>query len=89
MSTVNKKELLEYLYGFMSENKMNLFDKTIVERTRHVTIALENIYQPQNASAVLRTCDVFGIQDVHIIENDNEYNIIFHYLAQIFAHFTI
>ena len=75
MSTVNKKELLEYLYGFMSENKMNLFDKTIAERTRHVTIALENIYQPQNASAVLRTCDVFGIQDVHIIENDNEYNI--------------
>ncbi len=75
MSTVNKKELLEYLYGFMSENKMELFDKIIPERTRHITVALENIFQPQNASAVLRTCDVFGIQDVHIIENDNEYNV--------------
>ncbi len=75
MATVNNKELLEYLSGFMSENKMELFDKIIPERTKHVTVALEDIYQPQNASAVLRTCDVFGIQDVHIIENENEYNI--------------
>lgn len=59
----------------MSENKMELFDKIIPERTRHVTVALEDIFQPQNASAVLRTCDVFGIQDVHVIENVNEYNV--------------
>ncbi|MCY1719565.1 RNA methyltransferase [Prolixibacteraceae bacterium Z1-6] len=42
-------------------------------RTRHITIVLEDIYQSQNASAVLRTCDCFGIQDVHIIENRNEF----------------
>jgi tRNA (guanosine-2'-O-)-methyltransferase len=36
---------------------------------------LEDIYQPHNASAVLRTCDCFGIQDVHIIENNNEYQV--------------
>lgn len=75
MAEVNKKELLEYLYGFMSENKKELFDKIIPERTKHVTVVLEDIFQPQNASAVLRTCDVFGIQDVHVIENENEYNI--------------
>ncbi len=75
MTTENKKELLTYLAGFMSENKMELFDKIIPERTRHVTVALEDIFQPQNASAVLRTCDVFGIQDVHVIENVNEYNV--------------
>ena len=54
---------------------MNLFEKVIANRTKHVTVALENIFQPQNASAVLRTADIFGIQDVHIIENDNEYNV--------------
>ena len=54
---------------------MNLFDKIIADRTKYVTVALENIFQPQNASAVLRTADVFGIQDVHVIENDNEYNV--------------
>ncbi|MGB0886807.1 MAG: TrmH family RNA methyltransferase [Vicingaceae bacterium] len=75
MSVPNKKELLKYLSDFMSENKMELFNKIILERTKHVTVALEDIFQPQNASAVLRTCDVFGIQDVHIIENENEYNV--------------
>lgn len=75
MTTKEKQDLLNYLYNFLSENKMNLFDKIIVERTKHITVALENIFQPQNASAVLRTADVFGVQDVHVIENDNEYNV--------------
>jgi tRNA (guanosine-2'-O-)-methyltransferase len=38
-------------------------------------VVLEDIYQPHNASAVLRSCDCFGIQDIHIIENKNKYNI--------------
>jgi tRNA (guanosine-2'-O-)-methyltransferase len=75
MTTAEKQDLLDYLYNFLSENKMNLFEKIIADRTKHVTVALENIFQPQNASAVLRTSDVFGIQDVHVIENDNEYNV--------------
>jgi tRNA (guanosine-2'-O-)-methyltransferase len=45
----------------------------LANRTRHIAIGLENIYQPHNASAVLRSCDCFGIQDVHIIENQNKY----------------
>ena len=44
-------------------------------RTRYATIVMEDIYQPNNASAVLRTCDCFGIQDVHIIENQNQYTL--------------
>jgi tRNA (guanosine-2'-O-)-methyltransferase len=50
-----------------------LFEKIILDRTRHITIALENLFQPHNAAAVLRSCDCFGIQDVHIIENNNKY----------------
>ena len=38
-------------------------------RTRRLTMVLEDVYQEHNASAVLRSCDAFGIQDVHIIEN--------------------
>ena len=75
MTLLEKQKLLHYLYNFLSENKMNLFEEIIANRTKHITIALENIFQPQNASAVLRTADVFGIQDVHVIENDNEYNV--------------
>jgi len=61
--------------GFISENKSGLFDEIIPNRTRHITMVLEDIYQSQNASAVLRTCDCFGIQDIHIIENRNKYEI--------------
>lgn len=44
-------------------------------RTRHLTVVLEDIYQPHNASAVVRTCDCFGIQEIHIIENRNKYRV--------------
>jgi len=70
-----EKELIEYLSGFVTQNKINLFDRIIKFRTKYLTIALENIYQPHNASAVLRTADCFGVQDVHIIENSNKYEI--------------
>jgi len=68
-------QLRDYLFGFISENKQHLFNSIIENRTRHITVVLENIYQPHNASAVLRSCDLFGVQDVHIIENTNEYTL--------------
>lgn len=70
-----KTELLKKLLSFISDHKNHLFDEVIQNRTRYLTVVLEDIYQPQNASAVLRTADCFGIQDVHIIENRNEYMI--------------
>jgi len=68
---INDKKiaLLSHLLEFVSENKKSKFDEVIQYRTRYITIVLEDIYQPHNASAVLRSCDCFGIQDVHIIEN--------------------
>ncbi|MCB2195547.1 MAG: RNA methyltransferase [Bacteroidetes bacterium] len=70
-----KKELIEYLKPFVTEARLEIFDKVIGYRTRYITVALEDIYQSQNASAVLRTSDCFGIQDVHVIENKNTYKI--------------
>jgi tRNA (guanosine-2'-O-)-methyltransferase len=70
-----KMQLYTFLSGFISENKKNKFEEIILQRTRYVTVVLEDIFQPHNASAVLRSCDVFGIQDVHIIENNNKYEI--------------
>ena len=70
-----KIDLLRYMEGFVSKNKSTLFDTVMAGRTRHITLILEDIYQSHNASAVLRTCDCFGIQDIHIIENKNTYNI--------------
>jgi len=50
-------------------------EEVLDQRTRYITVVLEDIYQPHNASAVLRSCDAFGIQDVHIIENRNTYQV--------------
>ena len=75
MDLSQKKHLLDYLSGFITENKKNKFDEIIKHRTRYITVVLEDIFQTHNASAVLRTCDCFGIQDVHIIENKNKYEV--------------
>ncbi len=69
------KELIEYFKTFVTEQRLNKMEKILSERTRYLTVVLENIYQPHNASAVLRSCDGFGIQDVHIIENSNSYRV--------------
>ncbi|WP_439129640.1 TrmH family RNA methyltransferase [Polaribacter sp.] len=63
------EKLLHYFEGFLTEKRKNLFKTILENRTRHFTVVLEDIYQPHNASAVVRTCDIFGIQDVHTIEN--------------------
>ena len=45
------------------------------ERTNHVTVVLEDVYQSHNFSAVLRSADIFGIQSINFIENRNKYKI--------------
>lgn len=59
---------LEYLKGFVTENRYNGFFKVLKNRTKHLTIAIEDVYQLHNTSAVMRSCEVFGIQDLHVIE---------------------
>jgi tRNA (guanosine-2'-O-)-methyltransferase len=66
-------KLISYLEGFITEKRRDRFNSILEHRTRYITVALEDLYQPHNASAVLRNCDCFGIQDVHIIENRNKY----------------
>jgi len=61
--------LLTYLESFLTDNRKATFEKVLAQRTRHFTVVLEDIYQKHNTSAVVRNCDVFGIQDLHIIEN--------------------
>lgn len=62
-------KLLAYFEEYLTDKRKNLFKKVLEDRTRHFTVVLEDIFQPHNASAVVRTCDIFGVQDVHAIEN--------------------
>lgn len=68
-------DLITHMSGCVTQNRLALFKQVLALRTRYITVLLEDIYQSQNASAVLRTCDCTGIQDVHIVEERNEYDI--------------
>ncbi len=68
------KPLTHHLLNLITDRRKELFLSNLEKRTKYLTVVLENIYQPLNASAVLRSCDCFGIQDVHVIENHNEFS---------------
>ncbi len=64
-------KLLEYLESFLTPRRQSLNKKVLDSRTNYFTIAIEDVYQLHNTSAVIRSCDVFGIQNVHVIEEVN------------------
>jgi len=65
-------ELLTYLEGFLTENRKERFLEVLSKRTSFLTVAIEDVYQLHNTSAVVRSCDSFGIQNVHVIEERYE-----------------
>ena len=70
-----KKALTQYLEGFVSERRRGRLNEVLNERTNHLTLVLEDVYQTHNFSAVLRSADIFGIQTTNFIENRNKYKI--------------
>lgn len=74
MDTQLKSQLVQHLREFVTDDRWQTLNEVLDKRTRYLTVVLEDIYQPHNASAVLRSCDCFGIQDVHVIENRNEFD---------------
>lgn len=67
------KALLSAFYEMIPPPKKELFERIAAERTRHMTVVLENIYQEHNASAVMRSCESLGVQELHVVETSNEY----------------
>ncbi len=75
MNQQDKEKIIEYLSGFINDDRQQLLKQVLAQRTRHLTVVLEDIYQSQNASAVVRTCECLGLQEMHVIENDHEYEL--------------
>ena len=63
--------LLEHLEAHLTPKRLDRFKHVLSQRTKHFTVATEDVYQLHNTSAVIRSCDVFGIQEVNIIEERN------------------
>lgn len=62
-------DLLTYLETYLTEERKQRFLDVLQQRTKHITIAVEDVYQLHNTSAILRSCDAFGVQHLHVIEN--------------------
>jgi tRNA (guanosine-2'-O-)-methyltransferase len=73
--TSKERQLIHHFAQYVSDHKKEFIQKVLDQRTRHVTVALEDIYQSQNTSAVVRTCECMGLQDIHIIEKTNAYQV--------------
>ena len=67
----NEIQTLESLLSQVTERRRNLLQEVVSKRTRHFCMVLEDLFDPHNISAVIRTAEVFGLQDVHVIEEAN------------------
>lgn len=62
-------DYLDYLEGFLTDNRKTRFEEVLAQRTKHFSVVVEDIFQLHNTSAVMRSCEVFGIQELNIIEH--------------------
>lgn len=67
--------LTEHLLTMVNAGRARRIDEVLARRTRYLTVVLEDIYQTHNANAVVRSCECFGVQDIHVIESTNPFNI--------------
>jgi tRNA (guanosine-2'-O-)-methyltransferase len=67
--------LISFFEECVTEERKALIDEKLNSRTKFITVVLEDIYNSHNASAVVRSCECFGIQDLHVVEQRNEYSL--------------
>jgi tRNA (guanosine-2'-O-)-methyltransferase len=51
----------------MTSERTNKLTKVLLQRQANLTVVMENIHDPHNISAVMRTCDGVGIQDIYVL----------------------
>ena len=63
------RERLDYMSQFLTDERREVLRRTVSQRTHYMRILTENTFHPQNASAIMRHCDAFGIQQIHTVED--------------------
>jgi len=63
------RERLDYMTQFLTEERKTTLRRTVEQRTHYMRIMTENMFHPQNASAIMRHCEAFGIQQIHCVED--------------------
>ena len=71
----HQRQITNHFASYITENKRALMSKVLANRTRHVTVVVEDIKKYHNANAVVRSCECFGVQDVHVIERGGLFDV--------------
>ena len=75
LSQTDLNSLIQFLTQFVTEDRKLKFNSVLSNRLKNITVVLEDVFQSHNTSAILRTCDLLGVQKIHFIENKNRYKI--------------
>jgi tRNA (guanosine-2'-O-)-methyltransferase len=70
-----KKQIFALFSQYVTPERAAKIQQMSTLRTRYVTVVLEDIFQPHNTSAALRSCECFGVQDVYVVEQRHQYKI--------------
>lgn len=70
-----KRAFYEKLSSELTDHKRQLFQDKVAQRTRHFSLALEDMMKSQNASALMRTADAFGIHKVDVYDKNERFNV--------------
>lgn len=75
LNLAEREGLLRALQPYLTSERNARFDEVLSYRTEHFAIGIEDVFQEHNAGALLRTCDCFGIQNAHVIEQFNSLKV--------------
>lgn len=70
-----RQQVCAYLQSFLTDERIARIDEVLNLRTRHFTVVMEDLFQTQNISAVMRSCECYGLQDVYVVEGQYEFQI--------------
>jgi tRNA (guanosine-2'-O-)-methyltransferase len=73
LSPARRRELEDRLRAVILPRRVQRMQEILDRRTRRITVLFEDVYHPHNASAVMRTAECFGVQDVHVVEQDKRF----------------
>lgn len=68
------RERIEYLAQFMLPERLATLQRAVANRTKYMTLLAENMFHPQNASALVRHCEAFGVQNLHTVQTLCKFN---------------
>jgi len=74
LTTEQQLKQIEYLSGFILPERFETLCRAVQNRTKYMTLLAENMFHPQNASALVRHCEAFGVQTLHTVQTLCKFN---------------